>query len=259
VTASHRPTGAPRHVGGRTLAAETVREALHAVATPTVAARILHRALHMAKAHEIPGGGAPLQRFVERHLGAATLFVLGEDAAEEVVESLRPLVQRIPSVVPRASEPARLSGGMTPAGGKRRMRITPASGNPTPHRASTRRPLGPIRAVLVASLDGDRIETLERDLAGKAHVAMIQDVVALLDALQVERDAPPCIVVDCLDPSVQPATLATVASEMPPGTTVVLWGATDEQDREARIFIDDTADWVRLAADAGSDGIAETL
>ena len=45
-----------------------VREAIETVATPEVRIQILHRALHMAREHEIPTAGAALHRFVDQHL-----------------------------------------------------------------------------------------------------------------------------------------------------------------------------------------------
>ena len=48
--------------------ARMVREAIETVATPEVRVQILHRALHMAREHEIPTAGEPLHRFVNKHL-----------------------------------------------------------------------------------------------------------------------------------------------------------------------------------------------
>ena len=42
--------------------ARMVREAIETVATPEVRVQILHRALHMAREHEIPESGEPLRQ-----------------------------------------------------------------------------------------------------------------------------------------------------------------------------------------------------
>ena len=70
--------------------ARMVREAIETVATPEVRIQILHRALHMAREHEIPQTGAALQGFVDKHLRTAMAFYLGNAAAEAVIDRRMP-------------------------------------------------------------------------------------------------------------------------------------------------------------------------
>ena len=84
--------------------ARMVREAIETVATPDVRVQILHRALHMAREHEIPEVGAPLHRFVDKHLRTAMAFYLGNEATEAVMANLEPMVsyaEKVSSNPPR--------------------------------------------------------------------------------------------------------------------------------------------------------------
>lgn len=104
------------------MAARAVCEGVRAIAAPSVADRILKRALHLAGETQVPEGGARLQRFVERHLVEATTFVLGADAAEMMAETLGHVVARIPSIAPdgppsrAAEELARAAGEVSVPG-----------------------------------------------------------------------------------------------------------------------------------------------
>ena len=69
----------PHSIGGRGMAARVVREALDAVASPTVVTRVLHRAMHMARVSAIPEEGVELRRFVAHPLDAALRFVVGDE------------------------------------------------------------------------------------------------------------------------------------------------------------------------------------
>ena len=84
--------------------ARMVREAIETVATPEVRLQILHRALHMAREHEIPEAGEPLRQFADKHLRTAMAFFLGNEASEAVMQNLAPmltLADRISSQPPR--------------------------------------------------------------------------------------------------------------------------------------------------------------
>ena len=51
-----------------------VREAIESVATPEVRVGFSHRALHMAREHEIRSRGYRLHRFVDKRLRTAMAF-----------------------------------------------------------------------------------------------------------------------------------------------------------------------------------------
>ena len=65
----------PHSIGGRGMAARVVREALDAVASPTVVTRVLHRAMHMARVSAIPEEGVELRRFVAHPLDDSRALV----------------------------------------------------------------------------------------------------------------------------------------------------------------------------------------
>jgi hypothetical protein len=95
--------------------ARMVREAIETVATPEVRLQILHRALHIAREHEIPASGEPLRRFADKHLRTAMAFYLGNEASEAVMQNLVPmltLAERVSSQPPhktvRADETRKL-------------------------------------------------------------------------------------------------------------------------------------------------------
>ena len=190
-------------VGGPGLAARRVREGLGAVATPDVVVRILHRALHMARIHEVPGGGAELRDFVTRPLNAATRFVLGEEAASAVQAELSPLA-------------ARAEAPLVPAPVPRTGRLV----------VCTRDPL------LVAAL---------RRSFGHMELAVAEDVVTLLDAAG-ESDAP-WLLLDMGFPTVHPATLVTVAPDLPAGAQILLWRAEAGTLAHLAPFTDDSDRW----------------
>ncbi len=220
-------------LGGASQAAVAVREAVHALAAPAVAERILRRALDTAEAPAIPTGGSTLQRFVESHLEEATAYVLGADAAEALRAQLAPLVARIPSLRPAPASDAQARASAMPT--------------PVPEASPTH--------VLVATLNEDRLRGVEHALADHCLVELVEDVVALFDAIQRPAAERLVVVVDCRDPSVQAATLATIASDLPPRSLVVLWGATDGALDETRTLVGDAAQWIVCGDDAGPETI----
>ena len=243
----------PDITGGAHPAAHTVREALLALATEAVVTRILRRALHIAQEQEIPQGGSRLQRFVERHLAPATSFVLGTDASTALLDQLAPLLGRMPSLAPHAPSRARLEV----ARGLRGPGTEPAPALSSALAASIR----PELRVLFATLDEEKLQALRTEMRGEAAIQGIEDVVALLDAIQAaaQSDDELTIIVDCLDPSVQPATLATVAAELPPSAVVLLWGADDAQEREAKLLVEDSSNWLTCSDDASTADLGTLL
>lgn len=217
-----------------------VREALRAFASPDVVRRIEQRALALAELPEVPRGGSSLRTFIELHLSTAATSALGQDVSDALLATLGPITHRIPSEIPRRLTPRPAPLGL---GADIHERTTS-----TPDASQT---------VLLASLDPARVSELEEAL-GEVNLVVIQDIVALLDILQANRSLAPVIVVDCSDPAVQPATLATVAPEFAPGTEVVLWssGAATGDDW---MLADRTATWVRCPAGAAIDQVAKAI
>lgn len=240
------------------MAARVVHEALATVAAPTVATRVLHRALHLAGEHEIPAGGSRLRRFVERHLHAGAAFVLGHDLADTLVEQLSPLVAPLPTIEPRPRGKALLeleAAGLVEPG--RELEGEPwgdarepldsfdslsldddLEGEPHPLERRRTEPAPSVTVVLLATQE-EAIATAFRESLGKdALVLQIADVVALLDAVQQHERAPLCVVVHGASASVHPSTLATVADDLPDGTAIALWGVARETRRDSMELTD---------------------
>jgi hypothetical protein len=87
----------------------------------------------------------------------------------------------------------------------------------------TRKPL-----VLVASRDGSSVHQLMGLFHGNALLVHVDDAFTLLAALQEEGARPDVVVVDCRSPSLQPATLAALAPDLPKNAVVLLWGGDDD-------------------------------
>ncbi|MCB9614900.1 MAG: hypothetical protein H6722_20890 [Sandaracinus sp.] len=268
-------------VGGSSPAARVIREALGSVATPTVAARVLHRALHLASEAEIPRGGEHLRRFVQKHLRSATAFVLGDEVAHEVVGQLAPLLQSLPSLRPvqpargRALRELEAVGLVDPAANlgapgslelELELELEPLEPQPElegePHPLATRRtdraPHLPL--VLVASLDDELSVAVKDTLSRDASVVRVDDVVMLLDAVQSHGDEGfLCVLLDGHHPSVHPATLATIADDLPEDTLFVSWGVATHERRDSLQLSGRPQRWLDIPTELDVVGAADEL
>ncbi len=235
--------------------AAAIVEALQAFATRPVTSRILRRALQSAGVAEIPRGGSGLRRFVAHDLRAATAVTLDDDAALAVTESLTPLLARFPALTPAAGTPlwaseseALLESGPVPTG------LPSLESGPAPRGRSAF-----ARDVLVATQDEDRLARLARGLPEEATTLFAEDVVALLELLQQPRREAPVIVLDCQHRAIHPTTLATVATELPPGTQVVLWGLGTTERDSLFALLDDASCWQHLPMEADARTVARRV
>lgn len=267
-----------RAVGGHSPAAEVVREALATIAAPAVATRTLQRALQLADETEIPLGGVDLRRFVERHLHAAASTILGAALADELCVQLSPMLGRLPSAPPQPQ--SRVIPGFDPAGrvdvsAALESRPLPAQLAPAPtqnglesepHPMATRRTeRAPLEAVvLVASTDTAAVEAMRKRLRAHASVAPVGDVFALLEAAQqCGPETVTCILIDGAAASVHPATLATIADELPPQTTLASWRVPPQEHPESLLPLGPAAAtpraWLKLPAHLDASGAADEL
>ncbi len=79
-------------------------------------------------------------------------------------------------------------------------------------------------AVLLASSDPEMLRLFQTWLEMRAQVEPAAGVTALLARLTQIGGPRTVIVLDGRSPSIRPLTLAALADELPPGTTVLLWG-----------------------------------
>jgi hypothetical protein len=244
--------------------ARMVREAIETVATPEVRVQILHRALHMAREHEIPTAGTALHRFVDQHLRAAMAFYVGNEASEAVMQNLEPMVsyaEKISSKPPHKTtrpDPTRkLSRERQHSGVSRKESLDPSmldtSKYPTVQPTGTALPM-----VFVATRSRSRCAEIAERVGNAAAVQQIEDVVAFLDNLKATASLSPMVVIDCVEASVQPSTIATLAHELPHGSAVLVWGA-GEQDRELTELANGDHGWLRCGAEATPDDVAALI
>jgi hypothetical protein len=214
-----------------------VREAVESIATPAVCDRIVHRALHMAQELDVPAGGDRLQRFVGRHLRAAVAFVVDDDAADAVVRTLGPPVQMAlpleeitevrPRTVPPEPDPVSISGDYKRLPPERRITLPVET-----------------RPCFFVGPQGERLDSLVR--AFGLPVTRIEDAVSLLEAIEANTGTPVLLVIDGIEPSVQPTTVATVAPDLPAGSLVLLWGTSLGLETDLRRLAGSGPRWVRV-------------
>lgn len=103
--------------------------------------------------------------------------------------------------------------------------------------------------VLVASADETLVRRLTPWLDAKAELVVLSSMRELLKDLEAFGDARIALVIDCRRPSVRPTAVAALADELPDTVTVVLWGATPEQERGVLAVSPSVNRWVVLHAD----------
>lgn len=244
--------------------ARMVREAIETVATPDVRVQILHRALHMAREHEIPRGGAPLHRFVDKHLRTAMAFYLGNEATEAVMQNLEPMVsyaEKVSSNPPRDTarpdSTRKLGRERQHSGVNRRNETDPSmldtSKYPTVQPTGSALPM-----VFVATSNRARCAGIAKHVGEAAAVQQIEDVVAFLDNLKATASLSPMVVIDCVEASVQPSTIATLAHELPKGSAVLIWGAGD-QHSDLTELASGGHGWLRCGAEATPGDVAALI
>jgi hypothetical protein len=244
--------------------ARMVREAIETVATPEVRVQILHRALHMGREHEIPATGERLHRFVDKYLRTAMAFYLGNEASDAVMQNLEPmltLADKVSSQPPRKkarADETRKLGRDRQHSGVTRTRPVDASETDT-SKYPTVQPRGcALPMVFVATRNRQRCAGIAKEVGDAAAVQQIEDVVAFLDNLKATASLSPLVVIDCVEASVQPSTIATLAHELPRSSAVLVWGATD-QHRELTDLATGDKGWLRCGAEATPADVASLI
>jgi hypothetical protein len=241
-----------------------VREAIETVATPEVRLQILHRALHMAREHEIPKAGAALHRFVDKHLRTAMAFYIGSEATEAVMQNLEPMVtyaERLSSKPPtrssRLDETRKLGRHRQNSGVEPRMPALDALLDTSKYPTVT--PTGSaLPMVFVATRSSQRFQAILQSVGEAAAVQQIEDVVAFLDNLKATASLGPLVVIDCVEASVQPGTIATFAHELPTGSAVLLWGA-DHRHKQLTELATGREGWLQCDVEAAPEDVASLI
>jgi len=244
--------------------ARMVREAIETVATPDVRVQILHRALHMAREHEIPQSGVPLHRFVDKHLRTAMAFYRGNEATEAVMQNLEPMVSYAekassnpPYKTVRPDDTRKLGRERQDSGVNRRNAdpsMLDTSKYPTVQPTGSALPM-----VFVATSNRARCEEIAKNVGAAAAVQQIEDVVAFLDNLKATASLSPMVVIDCVEASVQPLTIATLAHELPSSSAVLIWGATDRHRDLTDLASSSGQGWLRCGVEATPSDVASLI
>jgi hypothetical protein len=244
--------------------ARMVREAIETVATPEVRVQILHRALHMAREPQLPKSGETLLTFVHKYLRTAMAFYLGDDATEEVMRNLEPMVALAEKTSSAPPSGARRSDDTRRIGRDRQRsgvahRAPPSSAEIDTSKYPTVQSLGSaLPMVFVATRNRQRCAEIAKHVGASAAVQQIEDVVAFLDNLKATASLSPLLVIDCVEASVQPSTITTLAHELPENSAVLVWGAT-EQHRDLTELATRDNGWLRCGVEATPSDVASLV
>lgn len=255
--------------------ARAVREALEAVASGPVREAVIASALRTSGRFAVPEAGPEVLEFAESALHRALSERLGSDVANEVLEQLRPVLERAAT---RISLCPSTSASSIPAhlpAAERSTRPAPAAASaPEPEEESGIYPSSHLPAlthpapsasmptVFLASRDPAMATALARALGGRATVRVIDGLLDLLEAIDEDADATRAVVIDATQPSVQVRSLLTVAPDLAGRTRVVVWrAAPDDHHAIVSAPASSSAGWIRCAEsiDQLADACAATL
>jgi CheY-like chemotaxis protein len=217
--------------GLRSPLTQLLREALSRLASPEVSERILAEALRGAGLREVPQDPPSFGSFACGALSDAIEEALGPEAADAVLTDLGPAF---------VSEEGDASSGV-----RRRKR----------HSLAPPRDDAPV--VLVASAKPASVDALVPRLRDRAKVVAAYDIFALLQAAQkyLASSRSLTLLLDDEMPAIRPATLATLARLLPPGTRVIAWGAgevvPEARDRPTSV------EWIRMGPVEELDAVAD--
>lgn len=249
--------------------ARAVLEALASVTTVDRATDALHAALEREGLHEVPDRASAAADFVFGPLHLVVSRIFGEDTADAVTESLRPVVEVASGYhgVPDGSE-GPPSGAEAIAGSAAPAPVALPLDPPGAARASAAgleldldAPAAPTGTpvVLVATLDRPGVRAVEASLGERAEVRVVADGFEWLAGLDAFTGRRIVVVLDCCLPAFDPIWAAQMASSMPPHTDVVVWGASgDVRDAVLRL-VDGVATWHEVGADADAHRLARVV
>jgi CheY-like chemotaxis protein len=184
-------------------------EVLGSIATPQVGETMVAAALREAGYDEVPVDGQHFAAFALGPLRFTVAASLGDDAAELVLEGLRPALGVYAAVtldVPAESIPP----WPADSGVRRRARES----LPSPHQgASTVILATPVAHHALVDQLRDRVKTV-----------VTKDIFGLLQALTTHADSSPLVLIDDALPGLRGATFRTMARLLGPEGRVVLFG-----------------------------------
>ncbi|MDQ3036854.1 MAG: hypothetical protein M3Y87_30955 [Myxococcota bacterium] len=238
-----------------------LREALEAVASVPVRDAVIARALRDSGLSSIPESGPEVLAFAEGALHRALSDRVGVEIATEVLDQIRPVLERAsmrPSRRPLArvgSSPSLAtssSGSTCPAPGSGEAIPEEESGIFSSNRRSPRTvpaPSAPMPIVFFASRDPGAAAALAQALGGRATVRVVEGLLDLLESIDEAADLRRALVLDGARPSIEVRSLVTVAPELAGRANVVVWRAFDVDRDEIANAPVSTEGWARCASD----------
>lgn len=146
-----------------------------------------------------------------------------------------------------------------------RTQLTPEQLAAMNQAGHTTRPAAPdpedreLRRVLVASNARTAVDSLQGYLYGVASVATVADLVGLLDALDDKTLRDPIVLLDCQRPTVHVTSIAAIGEDLPAGTTIVLWGVSDDTWNQLDRDRVPSCSWVRCSHEATPGDVGALL
>lgn len=208
-----------------------IAEAIDAVAAPVVRERVIERALDLAGADEVPDQGRHIRVFIREHLAAALAEAMEREAAESVVHSLSPLMERTSGAEMTGLHhtidlgPLPVSQLVEPT-----VRVPEA---PKLRLAAPRASEGGTLSVLVLfSSDDEKPKRIAAALDDGAPTCRAPNSLAMLDALRDHGDEGAVVVVDCVDVAVEPWALIALGGQIGPGARLLFWGPAPDFELE---------------------------
>ena len=152
-----------------------------------------------------------------------------------------------PPAKPLASLPASPTSADYPAGTARALGVI---GTVSVEPRSSGRPI-----VYIASTDGDLLRSFQAWLDARAIVEPIAGATTLLRRMSDTPNARSVVVLDGKHPAIRPLTLAALAEELPPKTTVLLWGVPPHVHARMCTVASAAEKWLVAAGDTTSEEI----
>lgn len=111
-----------------------------------------------------------------------------------------------------------------------------------------------VATLLLATDSPDLFSDVELHLADVVHIVLVEDAIALMD-LTASMPSP-VLLVDCVSPTVTPATLIAMMPDMP-NVTLLLWGLDEQERHDYDALLPKNTHFLR--ADANMDDLARAL
>ncbi len=261
----------------RGYAARALEEALGAIAAPSVRDAILGAALSRAGLLTVPDDAMLLDAFVRGEFSVAIGERLGGDAADGVLTELWPLLATLRAHALRAGTPPQGHGR---SAGSRATPVRPfevpkpreilppttpppalgivgdeeeelASGVLVVSSGKTVRAGDSLPVLFAVTRDPGRARALGLALTGKAVVRPVTEILEMQEAIEDHRGELPVVLFDCRVAPFHLESVATFASDLPPGAWLALLDATPELERTARGFAGNTLTVVRISTGSG--------